>query len=129
MVTFIQPPSLSATDSATHSHSHDYSAASHGHDHDHTAFASTAPGGQRGADGLTDRERLIRDHGHDHSGMEFVGECVAPSPSDFALGWGSRFRASFRSSLFCAGKFGERDLPDFSQRNWKDRAFTIGIGG
>lgn len=28
-----------------------------------------------------------------------------------------------------AGKFGERDLPDFSKRNWKERCFTVGLGG
>ncbi|WFD42420.1 hypothetical protein MPSI1_001064 [Malassezia psittaci] len=28
-----------------------------------------------------------------------------------------------------AGKFGERDLPNFTHRNWNERAFTIGIGG
>ncbi|KAH8921631.1 urease accessory protein UreG [Atractiella rhizophila] len=28
-----------------------------------------------------------------------------------------------------AGKFGERDMPDYSGRDWKERAFTIGIGG
>ncbi|KAF8583363.1 urease accessory protein UreG [Ramaria rubella] len=28
-----------------------------------------------------------------------------------------------------AGKFSERDLPDFSSRNWDERGFTIGIGG
>jgi urease accessory protein len=27
------------------------------------------------------------------------------------------------------GKFTERDMPDFSKRNWEERAFTIGIGG
>jgi hypothetical protein len=27
------------------------------------------------------------------------------------------------------GKFAERDLPDYSGRDWTDRAFTIGIGG
>ena len=27
------------------------------------------------------------------------------------------------------GKFGERDLPDFSSRNWAERGFTVGIGG
>ncbi|KAM0753711.1 urease accessory protein UreG [Meredithblackwellia eburnea MCA 4105] len=27
------------------------------------------------------------------------------------------------------GKFSERDLPDYSGRNWKERGFTIGIGG
>ncbi|RXK41679.1 urease accessory protein UreG [Tremella mesenterica] len=28
-----------------------------------------------------------------------------------------------------AGKFSERDMPDYSGRDWKERAFTIGIGG
>lgn len=28
-----------------------------------------------------------------------------------------------------AGKFAERDLPDYSGRDWTERAFTIGIGG
>ncbi|KAJ3125236.1 hypothetical protein HK098_000434 [Nowakowskiella sp. JEL0407] len=27
------------------------------------------------------------------------------------------------------GLYGERDLPAFSQRDWSDRAFTVGIGG
>ncbi|MBW0559930.1 hypothetical protein O181_099645 [Austropuccinia psidii MF-1] len=27
------------------------------------------------------------------------------------------------------GKFFERDLPDFSKRDWNERAFTVGIGG
>lgn len=28
-----------------------------------------------------------------------------------------------------AGKYGDRDLPDYSQRNFVERAFTVGIGG
>ncbi|KAL1410036.1 hypothetical protein Q8F55_004038 [Vanrija albida] len=28
-----------------------------------------------------------------------------------------------------AGKFSERDMPDYSGRDWNERAFTIGIGG
>lgn len=28
-----------------------------------------------------------------------------------------------------AGKFSERDLPDYSSRNFEERGFTIGIGG
>lgn len=28
-----------------------------------------------------------------------------------------------------AGKFTERDMPDFSGRDWRERGFTIGIGG
>ncbi|TIA87493.1 hypothetical protein E3P99_03151 [Wallemia hederae] len=27
------------------------------------------------------------------------------------------------------GKFTERDMPDFSDRDWSERAFTVGIGG
>lgn len=28
-----------------------------------------------------------------------------------------------------AGKYSERDMPDYSGRDWNERAFTIGIGG
>lgn len=28
-----------------------------------------------------------------------------------------------------SGKFAERDLPDYSSRNFEERGFTIGIGG
>lgn len=28
-----------------------------------------------------------------------------------------------------AGKFGERDIPNYTHRNWNERAFTVGIGG
>lgn len=28
-----------------------------------------------------------------------------------------------------AGKFAERDLPDYSKRDFRERGFTIGIGG
>ncbi|TFK97321.1 urease accessory protein UreG [Pterulicium gracile] len=28
-----------------------------------------------------------------------------------------------------AGKYSERDMPDFSQRNFEERGFTVGIGG
>jgi hypothetical protein len=27
------------------------------------------------------------------------------------------------------GKFAERDLPDYSGRDWVERGFTVGIGG
>ncbi|ORY46232.1 hypothetical protein BCR35DRAFT_33866 [Leucosporidium creatinivorum] len=99
MVTFIAPPSLSsASNVGTHQHSHDHGAHSHSHDHDHH-HAGPGQGGAvdytpTGEDGLTERERYIKEHGHDHS-----------------------------------GKFAERDLPDFSARNWEERGFTIGIGG
>lgn len=28
-----------------------------------------------------------------------------------------------------AGKYSERDMPDYKGRDWSERAFTIGIGG
>lgn len=28
-----------------------------------------------------------------------------------------------------AGKYAERDMPDYSGRDWKERTFTVGIGG
>lgn len=31
--------------------------------------------------------------------------------------------------LFPPGKFAERDMPDYTGRNWTERAFTVGIGG
>lgn len=27
------------------------------------------------------------------------------------------------------GKYAERDMPDYSGRDWKERTFTVGIGG
>jgi urease accessory protein len=33
------------------------------------------------------------------------------------------------ATLTHPGKFAERDMPDFSGRDWNERAFTIGIGG
>lgn len=27
------------------------------------------------------------------------------------------------------GKFSERDMPDYSSRNFEERGFTVGIGG
>lgn len=31
--------------------------------------------------------------------------------------------------MSCLGKYGERDLPDYSSRDFKERGFTVGIGG
>lgn len=33
------------------------------------------------------------------------------------------------SQSVSAGKFSERDLPDYSARNFEERGFTVGIGG
>ena len=31
--------------------------------------------------------------------------------------------------LRVAGKYSERDMPDYSARNFEERGFTVGIGG
>ena len=31
--------------------------------------------------------------------------------------------------MMIPGKYAERDLPDYSSRNFEERGFTVGIGG
>lgn len=38
-------------------------------------------------------------------------------------------RAVLSRLTLSKGKFAERDLPDYSQRNFEERGFTVGIGG
>lgn len=129
MVTFIQPPSLgtSSAPAAGHSHSHD-GVHSHSHDHDHGG--SGARPAVVDTTGMTERERKIAEHGHSHEGMEFVGASLAavPKSRERAVGLPSATLRP-RCCTCDTGKFAERDLPDFSGRNWAERAFTIGIGG
>jgi urease accessory protein len=48
-------------------------------------------------------------HGHDHNGVNEHGHT--------------------HEVLEHPGKFTMRDMPSFDNRNWKERAFTVGIGG
>lgn len=42
----------------------------------------------------------------------------------------SKFRFPTGSQLiYDTGKFSERDMPDYSSRNFEERGFTVGIGG
>ena len=57
------------------------------------------------------------EHGHTHEHLEHAGELIV------------RQLILRQMDDIWLGKFGERDLPDFSSRNWVERGFTIGIGG
>jgi len=58
-------------------------------------------------------------HSHDHHGSPGVGSGT----------WTPLEHGHTHEHLEHAGKFAERDMPDYSSRNWDERAFTIGIGG
>lgn len=61
--------------------------------------SSEAAIGTHSHDGVSAHSHDHGDHGHTHEHLEHPG------------------------------KFAERDLPNYSGRNWKERGFTIGIGG
>lgn len=95
------------------------------------------------------------EHGHTHEVLEHPGSFSSPNilmdwlvrggrPRGQAKGagqGGGAYRRNLCTSVstqqltlgpglvWRAGKFAERDLPDYSGRNWDERAFTIGIGG
>ena len=78
--------------------------AAHAHDH---------------SDGHTHSHDGPGDHGHTHEHLEHAGTGVA-------LMSGTRSKIH---DYLCIGKYHERDLPEYSQRNFEERGFTVGIGG
>jgi urease accessory protein len=84
-----------------HAHSHDHGD-EHGHSHDHGT----------------------EEHGHTHEHLEHAGT----SPL-FVLQNEIQADKIKGESTDRIGKFAERDMPDYSGRDWTERAFTIGIGG
>jgi len=72
----------------------------HTHDHGNGSHTHGGPG----------------DHGHTHEILEHPGTNL-------------RRRCSLQSFKLRAGKYHERDLPDYSNRNFEERGFTVGIGG
>ncbi|WVF68061.1 urease accessory protein UreG [Kwoniella sp. CBS 6097] len=59
------------------------------------------------------------DHGHGHGhGHDHAGGIWTPDEHGHT-----------HEHLEHAGKFSERDMPDYSGRDWVERGFTIGIGG
>lgn len=59
------------------------------------------------------------EHGHTHEHLEHAGRC---SIRAYEIN-------NSRGFMFIVGKFAERDMPDYSGRDWHERGFTIGIGG
>jgi urease accessory protein len=88
------------SDQLSHSHSDSHS---HPHTHDHGGYTPSHP--------------HTHDHPHSHTHEHTHG------------GSGALEHGHTHEHLDHPGKFAERDLPDYSARNFKERAFTIGIGG
>ncbi|KIR69082.1 urease accessory protein UreG [Cryptococcus bacillisporus CA1873] len=88
-----------ATGTDTHAH----------HDHTSSSLSGTSPNISHAHDNMS------HDHGHFH---------------DHGSGlWTPEEHGHTHEHLEHAGKFAERDMPDYSGRNWTERAFTVGIGG
>lgn len=79
------------------------------HEHDHAHGAAH----EHSHDHHPAHAHSAIEHGHAHELMEHPGtlsSCVAPADPQ-------------------SGKFLERDLPDYTGRDWTERTFTVGIGG
>lgn len=57
------------------------------------------------------------EHGHTHEHLDHPGMPLIS------------YRVSFHVLHDRPGKFAERDLPDYTSRNFHERGFTVGIGG
>ncbi|ORX41024.1 CobW/HypB/UreG, nucleotide-binding domain-domain-containing protein [Kockovaella imperatae] len=78
--------------------------------HDRLSGTSNGAGDLHTHDGST-----FHTHGHDHHA---TGAQLGPTEHGHS-----------HEHLENAGKFAERDMPDYTGRDWSERAFTIGIGG
>lgn len=77
--------------------------------------------------GTSSHSEHSHDHSHDHShshAQHDHSEVPVKQMSAAAIAHGHE-----HDILDHPGKFSERDLPDYSGRNWVERAFTVGIGG
>ncbi|WVQ70728.1 urease accessory protein UreG [Cryptococcus sp. DSM 104548] len=83
------------------------------HHHTPSSFSGTSSVVSHSHDGSTHHE-----HGHGHFHDDGAGGLWTPEEHGHT-----------HEHLEHAGKFAERDMPDYSGRNWEERAFTIGIGG
>ena len=61
-------------------------------------------------------EHVPGEHGHTHEHLNHPGESLAV--------W-----RSMSQCLSLVGRFSERDLPEYTARNFEERGFTVGIGG
>jgi len=98
-VQFINSLSQSAAANSTKNH--------HQHSHDGDAAHSGS------------HDHGLGEHGHTHEHLDHPGVFIYQIHSA-------------NSSIILihnTGKFSERDLPDYSLRNFEERGFTVGIGG
>lgn len=101
-VPFINNLSASAAVQGSTSHSHEHGGATHEHG---------GPGGE---------------HGHTHEHLEHAGEFNHSGHLEYTKLSYSMLNGLF---MFIVGKFAEREMPDYSGRNFEERGFTVGIGG
>jgi urease accessory protein len=80
--------------------------AAHSHSHDHESASHSHS-----------HDPAV-EHGHTHEHLEHAGIILLVLSSNLPV--------LIRPFL---GKFGERELPDYSGRDFKERGFTVGIGG
>ncbi|KAG0348145.1 hypothetical protein BG004_005892 [Podila humilis] len=106
--------SSSANDQHQHDHAHSHDHGGHSHDHAHT-----------------------RSHSHDHQEPS-VSPAVAPKLTSSQKynstkydGWTQADidHGHRHEQIDTAGKFVERALPVYDNRDWEERTFTVGIGG
>lgn len=69
------------------------------------------------------------DHVHDHGPGSHSHDLLGAHHDHGSGTWTPLDHGHTHEHLEHAGKFAERDLPDYSSRNWTERAFTVGIGG
>lgn len=76
------------------------------------------------APGQTTGDVAAYAHSHDDAGAS-----GGHSHSHGGGGGGGGEHGHTHEIMESAGKFADRDVPNFSSRNWQERAFTVGIGG
>lgn len=64
-------------------------------------------------------------HTHSHD----AGSAGAAAPHSHHHGDPAKEHGHTHEIMEHPGKFTERDLPNYDQRDWDERAFTVGIGG
>src|SRR5882762_4358524 len=61
----------------------------------------------------------LGEHGHTHEHLDHPGIYIS----------NALCKLNHHTLIHNTGNFSERDLPDYSLRNFEERGFTVGIGG
>lgn len=65
-------------------------------------------------------------HSHSHAGL---AGGLLPLQQQHSHGAPGQEHGHTHEIMEHPGKFAERDVPNYAQRDWDERAFTVGIGG